>query len=332
MSGNAVGASRGSYCCIVGCSNNQGINPTLKFYRFPSRPYERDRRQRWIQAVRRENEDGSPWQPNKGSRVCSVHFVGRVKSDIERHPAYVPSIFPSVYAVKSTADLDLARYERSQKRGQQRKQTHCIQLEDMSATDVDVLPSEEIISGVAADQEVFSAIHATVLSFRVRETDVTLPNKLLIFLVKMKLGISFTSIGILFGVHRTTASRIFSLILRTLIYKGSHSVKFLVAVLPNGTISFVSKGYGGRTSDSFITVDSGFLKHVTSGDIVLADKGFPTIKTAMAEEMMDCYNIAQVRIHVERMIQRIMVYNVLNNRVPTALVPKLSDIFRICSV
>lgn len=254
---------------------------------------------------------------------------------------------------------------------------------------------------------VFALLLSLISGFRVRETDVTLPNKLLIFLTKMKLGISFTSLGILFGVHRTTASRIFSLILDTLTcatadwifipstktirlsvpkcfslhypqckfiidcteirietpdtperqraffsnYKGCHTVKFLVAILPNGTISFVSKGYGGRTSDSTITVDSGFLNHVNSGDEVLADKGFPAIRTAMQEkkallimppffsgrqfteeEMMSCCNIAQVRIHVERMIQRIKIYNILNNRVPTSLVPKLTTIFRLCCV
>lgn len=42
-------------------------------------------------------------------------------------------------------------------------------------------------------------------------------------------------------------------------YKGSYTVKFLVAITPNGMISFVSKCYDGRSSDSFITNDSGFL-------------------------------------------------------------------------
>lgn len=34
-------------------------------------------------------------------------------------------------------------------------------------------------------------------------------NKLLIFLIKMKHGLTFTSIGVLFNIHRTTVSRIF---------------------------------------------------------------------------------------------------------------------------
>ncbi|XP_064483419.1 uncharacterized protein LOC135396400 [Ornithodoros turicata] len=254
---------------------------------------------------------------------------------------------------------------------------------------------------------VFALLLSLITHLRVREVDVTLPNKLLIFLMKLKLGISFSSIGSLFGVHRTTASRIFHSILDVLSnatadwifvpsveairlsmpkcfsehypkckfiidcteirmetpdtperqraffsnYKGCHTVKFLVAIAPNGAICFVSEGYGGRTTDSSVTVDSGFLEHISPGDQILADKGFPSIRTVVGEknallimppfysgkqfteaEMTDCYNIAQVRIHVERMIQRIKIYNILNHRVPVSLVPKLSAIFRMCCV
>lgn len=61
-------------------------------------------------------------------------------------------------------------------------------------------------------------------------------------------------------------------------YKSSYTIKVLVAITPNGMISFLSKCYGGRSSDSFITNDSGFLNLLEPGDIVLADKGFPGIR------------------------------------------------------
>ncbi|KAM7303328.1 uncharacterized protein ISCGN_013290 [Ixodes scapularis] len=241
----------------------------------------------------------------------------------------------------------------------------------------------------------------------VRETDVSIENKLIIFLVKLKLGISFTSIGVLFGVHRTTVRRIFFFILRNLSsatsswiphpslfavqatmpecfkahyprcryiidctevrtetpatieqqralfshYKGCHTVKFLIAILPNGTATFISDAYGGRTSDTYITIDSGFLERVEPGD-VLADKGFPGIKAPVEnkhgvmvfppfskgqlqftnEEMEMTYQVAQVRIHVETAIQRVKVFNILNSRVPTELIPSMTDIVRMCCV
>lgn len=57
-------------------------------------------------------------------------------------------------------------------------------------------------------------------------------------------------------------------------YKRTHTVKFLIAGHPDGTIGFVSKAYGGRCSDLFITEHCGILDCLEPGDVVLADKGF----------------------------------------------------------
>ncbi|KAH7961198.1 hypothetical protein HPB52_005395 [Rhipicephalus sanguineus] len=43
-------------------------------------------------------------------------------------------------------------------------------------------------------------------------------------------------------------------------------------------MTFVSEAYGGRTSDTHITIESGFLNRIEPGDVVVADKGFPGIK------------------------------------------------------
>lgn len=240
-----------------------------------------------------------------------------------------------------------------------------------------------------------------------RKCDVTAENRLLLFLMKLKLGISYSSLAVLFSVSDTSASRHFKSVLKTLAvatkqwifrppsrviqatmpdsfklhypgctmiidcteirteqpptvqqervlysnYKGAYTLKFLVAVTPGGMICFCSKAYGGRLSDAHITVDSGFLDLVQPGDTVLADKGFPGIQTVLGsqnavlvmppflhasqfspEEVRETYNIAQVRIHVERMIQRIKIYNILNNKVPIELIPCMNDVFHVCCV
>ncbi|KAF0702780.1 Uncharacterized protein FWK35_00033388, partial [Aphis craccivora] len=54
-------------------------------------------------------------------------------------------------------------------------------------------------------------------------------------------------------------------------YKGCYTVKVLVAITPNGMVSFLSKAYGGRSNDSFNTNDCGFLDKLEIGDEVLAD-------------------------------------------------------------
>jgi hypothetical protein len=38
-------------CCVVGCHNNEGENPELRFHCFPGRAWERERRAKWIRAV-----------------------------------------------------------------------------------------------------------------------------------------------------------------------------------------------------------------------------------------------------------------------------------------
>ena len=41
-------------------------------------------------------------------------------------------------------------------------------------------------------------------------------------------------------------------------YKSHNTVKFLVAISPTGTVTFVSKCWGGRVTDKQLTVESGF--------------------------------------------------------------------------
>ena len=53
-----------------------------------------------------------------------------------------------------------------------------------------------------------------------------------------------------------------------------HTVKFPIGITPCGAISFLSKCWGGRATDKCITMNSGFLRLLDPGDVVLADRGF----------------------------------------------------------
>lgn len=231
-------------------------------------------------------------------------------------------------------------------------------------------------------------------------------NRLLIFLIKIKLGITYSAISVLFNVNRTTVTRIFyntlnslaiktkefifwpnkKTILETLPksfkanypncrciidcteikteqpntveqrvnmysrYKSAYTVKVLVAITPNGLICFVSKCYGGRASDTYITNDSGLLSKLEPGDEVLADKGFPGIKVSCdekksilvmppilhngrftEEEVIETYNVASVRIHIERVFARLKTYGILN-KITVDLLPSINEIIHICCV
>lgn len=125
----------------------------------------------------------------------------------------------------------------------------------------------------------------------------------------------------------------------------------LVGCTPNGFITFVSKCAGGRKSDLQITIDSGLISLLENDDVILADEGFPTIKTAMAQngkkvivvmppflnnsefskETEETYSVANVRIHIERIMQRIKQFNILN-KIPSHLFTHIDDIVHMCCV
>ena len=57
-------------------------------------------------------------------------------------------------------------------------------------------------------------------------------------------------------------------------YKNHHTVKYLIGIAPQGVITFISKGWGGKVSDKYITEKSGILEKLLPGDILMADGGF----------------------------------------------------------
>uniref|UniRef100_A0A8C6WRK2 Uncharacterized protein n=1 Tax=Neogobius melanostomus TaxID=47308 RepID=A0A8C6WRK2_9GOBI len=133
-------------------------------------------------------------------------------------------------------------------------------------------------------------------------------------------------------------------------YKHHHTIKYLVAISPNGAISFLSKGYGGRSSDRGVVHASGFLRRIDPGDVILADRGF-TIGADVArlhahleipppgsgctqqtrEAVSKTKKVANARIHVERAIGRIKWFAILRRTVPITLVPLLDDIITVCA-
>ena len=57
-------------------------------------------------------------------------------------------------------------------------------------------------------------------------------------------------------------------------YKSHNTVKVLIGVTPQGSVCFVSKAWGGRTSDKYLTEHCGMLKSLRPGDLVMANRGF----------------------------------------------------------
>lgn len=240
-----------------------------------------------------------------------------------------------------------------------------------------------------------------------RYLDLAVDSKLLLFLMKMKHGLTFSALGVLFSIHRSSASRIFYATLDVLYvstrgwiqwfsrdvvqasmppsfrfnyptcrvivdcsevriekpgkvadrvncwsnYKSDFTLKFLVGITPSGYITFISDVFGGRSSDTYIIANSGLISLLETGDMVMADKGFPHIKCDLESkdvtlvmppfakanqqfteaELKETYKVASHRIHVERCIQRTKSFAILSERLTPELRFHIDKIVHVCS-
>ena len=57
-------------------------------------------------------------------------------------------------------------------------------------------------------------------------------------------------------------------------YKHHNTVKFLIGITPQGAITYLSKAWGGRMSDVYLTEHCDLLENLLPGDLILADRGF----------------------------------------------------------
>lgn len=57
-------------------------------------------------------------------------------------------------------------------------------------------------------------------------------------------------------------------------YNHHDTVKVVIGITPQGTVSFVSEAWGGCTSDKFLTENCEIFDKLLPGDIVMADRGF----------------------------------------------------------
>ena len=134
-----------------------------------------------------------------------------------------------------------------------------------------------------------------------------------------------------------------------------NTVKLLVGITPTGLITFVSNVYGGCTSDRYI-FEKEFLEKVEPGDAIMVDRGFNiadlllekkaklhippfTRKKGGSDQRILTQNeiartreIASLRIHVERAIERMKNYKLLSQAIDKNLWPLLDQLMIIVAV
>lgn len=138
-------------------------------------------------------------------------------------------------------------------------------------------------------------------------------------------------------------------------YKHHNTAKALVGITPTGLISFVSRAYGGNTSDRHIT-EKEFVEKIEPGDAVMVDRGFNIAdlllerkaklhippftrkgngnnqKILNQSEIAKTREVASLRIHVERAIERMKNYKILSQALDISLWPLLDQLLVIIAV
>lgn len=134
-------------------------------------------------------------------------------------------------------------------------------------------------------------------------------------------------------------------------YKSTYTAKFITGIIPGGILSFITSAYGGRASDKFIFESSELVNKLEAGDAIMTDKGFlidnlcakrhiklyrpPFLKDKTQltqDEALFNVTIASAMVHIERVYQRIKVFNIFQ-KCPTSLISNLDAIFLIvCAI
>ena len=135
-------------------------------------------------------------------------------------------------------------------------------------------------------------------------------------------------------------------------YKQRETVKFMIGLSPYLTVNYVSKAWGGRASDKKITLSSrNMLEKLESGPSVMVDRGFdvgpdlaqqgvqliiPSFKgrgrTQISSQELSNYEmISRARIHVERIIQRVKTFHILDRTLTLSSKELIEPMFQTCA-
>lgn len=132
-------------------------------------------------------------------------------------------------------------------------------------------------------------------------------------------------------------------------YKSHMTFKGLIGISPAGVTTFVSDLWGGSISDKQLTKNCGILDLCEVGDAIMADKGFvisdlttpkgihliiPPFKKKNKQmsrsDVLLTREIAHLRIHVERQMERIKNFHIFEGVMQLSMASQCSKIWKIC--
>ena len=131
-------------------------------------------------------------------------------------------------------------------------------------------------------------------------------------------------------------------------YKNRNTFKILVGCSPNGALTYLSETYGGRVTDKELTKRSGLIAKLEPRDSIMADRGFevdellpdgvqcniPPFLNGRPQlephEVLSTRRIATLRIHVERIIEKIKNFQI-TSYFPVSVCPLADHIIKACA-
>ncbi|KAK0074675.1 hypothetical protein PV325_007955, partial [Microctonus aethiopoides] len=170
-------------------------------------------------------DDGNPWKLRSRSRICSQHFVGGEKSEHPNSPAYLQDNIPRknlletkehrkstiTSTIKSTAEIGcrpIIQYADEKVGRNPLNENDSLLSYQQGFQGFSSIKDEQDLIDIAGVS--FSRFQLLLEAAGNCYTGPTVKNNmLLIFLIKMKLGLTYSSIGVLFGIHRSSILRIF---------------------------------------------------------------------------------------------------------------------------
>ena len=136
-------------------------------------------------------------------------------------------------------------------------------------------------------------------------------------------------------------------------YKSHTTLKLLVGIVPGGEFSFVSSAFPSSFSDKGITVESGLFNPNLwePGNELMEDHGF-TVEEYLTplgvrliiplvfkersqfneQEIVKSQQIANERIHVQKMIQQLKCYHTFDRVIPLNMTSSLNQIISVCGI
>ena len=133
-------------------------------------------------------------------------------------------------------------------------------------------------------------------------------------------------------------------------YKYHNTFKVLVGISPSGAVTFLLQSWGGNASDKHIVRESGLLNLLEAGNSIMADKGFDiddllkpigitlhmpskrdSNRQLTRKEVEQTRRIVVVRIYVERKMEQIKNFRILQGTIPATEWNNANNIVLICT-